>query len=375
MLGEQNRLVDFPSLEGMTYLNTAAESIPPRTIHEAAENYWQHKSMGMAGRDYHYAELEVCREAAARMLEKEPSEVSFCSCSSEAYNLLGSALGLKAGDEVVVSDLDFPAGATPWLIGEVRPEVRLWQNRGGVLELEDLELLLTERTRLVQVSLVSFLNGWRLPWAPFRDMVRKLAPNAVLSVDVTQAFGRVELDCLDADCLISSTHKWILGYHGGCVVAIPEARAEQITTRAGGWFHIDNAFDADRFGRANIRQGAASFSVGMPNFPAIYALRAAMDYIQSIGVAAIAEHADPLVELVHEGLGELGIKTMAPFQADVRAGIVAFQHEKTDEIHQSLLKEDIHVMHHAGRIRIAMHGYNTSADVERLLAEVYSVGC
>ena len=108
------------------------------------------------------------------MLEKNTSEISFCSCSSEAYNLLGSALGLGTGDEVIVSDLDFPAGATPWLTATARPEVKLWKNREGVLELEDLEGLLTDNTQLVQVSLVSFLNGYRLPWAPFRDLVSAL---------------------------------------------------------------------------------------------------------------------------------------------------------------------------------------------------------
>ena len=373
MLDEQSRLEDFPSLEGMTYLNSAAESIPPRMVHEAVEKYWQHKSMGMTGRDYHNAEMEACRELAARMLEKKPSEISFCSCSSEAYNLLGSALGLGTGDEVVVSDLDFPAGATPWLTATARPEVKLWENHNGTLELDDLEVLLSERTQLVQVSLVSFLNGYRIPWLPFRGLVRKLAPNAILSVDVTQAFGRVELDCLDADCIISSTHKWILGSHGGCVVAIPEAKAERLTTHAGGWFHIDNPFGADRFEQAKVKQGVASFAVGMPNYPAIYALRAGMDYIQSIGIAKIALHSDPLVQQVHEGLAELDIKPMAPFSSACRSGIVAFMHEKVDTVNEVLLKDNIHVMHHAGRIRIAVHGYNQQEDVDRLLAGLKSV--
>ncbi|NOY00802.1 MAG: aminotransferase class V-fold PLP-dependent enzyme [Verrucomicrobia bacterium] len=373
MLDAQSRLVDFPSLEGRVYLNSAAESIPPQAVHEAAKKYWQHKSMGMDGRVSHNAEMEVCRESAARMLEKKVSEISFCSCSSEAYNLLGSALALGASDEVVVSDLDFPAGATPWLTATARPEVKLWENREGELELEDLESLLSERTQLVQVSLVSFLNGYRLPWVPFRDLVRRLAPNAILSVDITQAFGRVELDCLDADCIISSTHKWILGSHGGCVVAIPEAKAERLTTHAGGWFHIDNPFGVGRFEQANVKKGVASFSVGMPNYPAIYALRAGMDYIQSVGVAEIARHADPLVQQVHEGLADMGIKPMAPFAPDCRSGIVAFMHEKVDAANEALRKDDVHVMHHAGRIRIAVHGYNQQEDVDRLLAVLRAV--
>ena len=258
----------------MNYLNTAAESIPPRCAGEAIEEYWRDKLRGMRGRDGHFAAVEACREVSARMLGLRTAEVSFCSCSSEACNLLASALQLGAGDEVVVSDLDFPAGVTPWLRASPAPALRLWKSIEGELHAGDLAPLLNERTQLVQVSLVSFYNGHRIAWQPFRDTVRRLAPNAVISVDITQALGRVVLDCAGADILFSSTHKWTLGIHGGCIVGIPAARAARLTTRVGGWLHLLNAFDADRFERAVPKTGAASFSVGMPNFVALYALNA-----------------------------------------------------------------------------------------------------
>jgi len=323
MLTNESRRADFPPLREMTYFNTAAENIPPVAVHEALETYWEHKTMGMRGRDFHFPEFERCRVVAAELLKKEPDEVSFCSCSSEAYNLLASALNLQHGDEVVVTDLDFPSGATPWLRWPTLPTTRLWQNREGVLELDDLEKLLNEKTRLVQVSFVSFLTGYRIPWAPFRDLVRRLAPNAILSVDVTQAFGRVVLDCLDADCIISSTYKWQLGVHGGGIVAISKTSADRLTTHAGGWYNLANAFAADRFSSAVPFPGARSFTVGMPPFPAIYALRAGLEYLRGVGIAAIASHADPFVARVHEDLKELGIRTMSPAQPGCSSGIVS----------------------------------------------------
>ncbi len=370
MLTPASRRRDFPALDSMTYLNTAAESIPPLCVGEALQTYWQDKMRGMKGRDAHFQHVEECREVAARMTGFKTAEVSFCSCSSEAYNLLATALNLLPSDEVVVTDLDFPAGATPWLTAATKPQTRVWRAHNGELQLEDLVPLLSERTQLVQVSLVSFYNGHRLAWAPFRDAVRRLAPNALVSVDVTQALGRVVLDCADADCLISSTHKWTLGIHGGCIVGIPERAATRLTTHAGGWFHLRNAFEADRFQRADTKRGAASFSVGMPNFAAIYALNAALRYVESVGVEAIARHADPLIAQVHDGLVELGLKPMAPEQPKNPAGILAFQHPETVAIHAALERENIHVMHHAGRIRIAVAGYNTAEDVARLMAEL-----
>lgn len=367
MLTPESRLTDFPALAGMTYLNTAAENIPPMVVREALLTYWEHKTMGMHGRDLHFPELEKCREVAADLLEKKPEEVAFCSCSSEAYNLLCSALELRQEDEVVITDLDFPAGATPWLRSTAQPKVQVWKNRDGVLELEDLKSQLNEKTRLVQVSLVSFLTGYRIPWAPLRDLVRSLAPNAVLSVDVTQAFGRIELDCLDADCIVSSSYKWQLGTHGVGIVAVSEAGAGRLTTHAGGWFNLANAFDADRFERAEPFPGAPSFAVGMPPFPGIYALRAGLEYLRDVGIGNIARHADPLVARVHEGLKELGIKTMSPAQAGCPSGIVSFQHERDEEIHARLLERKIHVMRQAGRLRISMHGYNQPEDIEEFL--------
>jgi len=367
MLTESTRLRDFPTLSGMTYLNTAAESIPPRCAGEAIEAYWRDKLRGMKGRDGHFAQVEACREVSARLLGLQPSEVSFCSCSSEAYNLLASALQLKAGDEVVVSDLDFPAGVTPWLRAADAPAVRVWKATGGALEMEPLQRLLNERTKLVQVSLVSFYNGHRIDWQPFRETVRRLAPGAVISVDVTQALGRVELDCEGADIVISSTHKWTLGIHGGCIIGVPEAGAARLTTHAGGWLHLKNAFDADRFEKALPKQGAASFSVGMPNFVALYALNASLRYLEGVGIAAISAHADPLVAEADARVRALGLKPMCAWQRANPTGILAFQHPRSVEIHAALERENVHVMHNAGRIRIAIHGYNTQADIHRFL--------
>jgi selenocysteine lyase/cysteine desulfurase len=367
MLTPSSRREDFPALAGIAYLNTAAESVPPRCVGEAIHNYWEDKLRGMKGRDGHFAEVQACREVSARMLGLQPEEVSFCSCSSEAYNLLASALHLGAGDEVVVTDLDFPAGATPWLRAAEAPQVRLWKAQEGELRVEDLAPLLSERTQLVQVSLVSFYNGHRIAWPAFHAAVRKAAPHAVISVDVTQALGRVTLDCVGADILISSTHKWTLGIHGGCIVGVPAAQAERLTTRAGGWFHLRNAFDADRFVRAEPKHGAASFSVGMPGFAALYALNAALRYVEEIGIGQIEKRANPLVAQVYRWLRDHGLRPLCPWRAENPSGIVSFQHPRSAEVHAALEQEGVQVMHQAGRMRIAIHGYNTEEDVADLL--------
>ncbi|HEV3342359.1 MAG TPA: aminotransferase class V-fold PLP-dependent enzyme [Pirellulales bacterium] len=369
MLCAESRARDFPSLRGVTYLNTAAEGIPPRAVGEALAQYFRDKLMGMDGRDAHFAQWEAARELVGQAFGLSAAEVSICSSSSEAFNLAALALRLHEGDEVVINDLDFPAGATPWLQNTCPAAVRVWRHRQGALRVEDLVDLLRPTTRLVTVSLVSFFNGFMLNLAEVAATVRRHAP-ALLAVDVTQALGRVPLSLTGADLVVSSTHKWILASHGGGLVGVPKARAAEWTVPAGGWFNLEDAFGPTRFERAVSRPGAASFTVGMPNFPAVYALQAALGYIQQIGVPAIDRAARPLVLACLDELKKLPIELLTPAEPDHLAGILAFRHPKADEIHRRLHERQIHVMSHAGRLRVALHGYNAMEDVEKFLREL-----
>lgn len=369
MLTTESRERDFPSLSGITYLNTAAEGVPPATVVEALRQYAADKLLGMDGRDFHFKQWDAAKGLVGKSFGLSADEVSICSCSSEAFNLAAMALRLREGEEVIINDLDFPAGATPWLQNGCSATVRVWRHRAGALRVEDLVPLLRPTTRLVTASLVSFFNGFMLPLSEVVAAVRRHSP-ALVALDVTQALGRVPLDLSGVDLIVSSTHKWILASHGGGLVGVPAARADAWTVPAGGWFNLQDAFGAERFDRAVSRPGAAGFTVGMPNFPAIYAIRAALDYIQQVGVAAIDRHARPLVLACLEDLKKLPVDLLTPDEPDQLAGIVAFRHAKAEAIHHHLHSRKIHVMSHAGRLRVAIHGYNTAKDVEYFLREL-----
>ena len=258
MLSAAERREAFPTLEGMHYLNTAAEGIPPRSVVEALTRYGRDKQRGMDGREAHFAEWDAARALTAQLYGLTTDEIGLCSSSSEAYNLAALALRLQPGDEVVINDLDFPAGATPWLQESCPATVHVWRAREGALRVDDLIGLLGPKTRLVTTSLVSFYNGFMIPLPAVVEAVRRHS-DALLAVDVTQALGRVPLALAGVDLIVSSTHKWILASHGGGLVGVPAARAEALTVPAGGWFHLHDAFGAARFERAESRPGATSF--------------------------------------------------------------------------------------------------------------------
>lgn len=369
MLTTESRRRDFPSLAGRVYLNTAAEGIPPLAVKEALLQYFADKELGMDGRIPHAAQWQAVRELTAEFYGLSAEEIGICSCSSEAYNLAAMALHLKAGDEVVINDLDFPAGATPWLQESCPATVKLWKHRGGMLRTEDLIPLLGPKTRFVTTSLVSFFNGAMINVAEVSQAVRKHSP-ALFSVDVTQALGRIPLKLDDVDLIVSSTHKWILASHGGGLVGVPAKRAGQWTVPAGGWFHLQDAFGAERFESAKSKPGAVGFGVGMPNYPAIYAIRAGLDYLKSVGLNAIYAAAQPLTEFCLKEIAKLPVELLTPQEPGTLAGIIAFRHPQADRIHQQLHAKNIHLMAHAGRLRIAIHGYNTMEDIETLLREL-----
>ena len=369
MLDATSRACDFPSLAGMIYLNSAAEGIPPLCVRDALLQYFQDKQLGMDGRLLHEAQWKAARGLTASFYGLTSEEVAICSCSSEAYNLAAMALQLRPGDEVIINDLEFPAGATPWLQQGSPATVKVWRHRDGFLHLEDLVPLLHSKTRFINVSLVSFLNGFRIHTPSLIEVVRKHS-NALIGLDVTQALGRIPLDLRGVDLIISSTHKWILASHGGGLVGVPASKNTSLTVPAGGWFNLQDPFGTKRFIEARSKPGADSFAVGMPNYPAIYAIRAGLEYIQKVGVEKIDQATRPLVLHCMEELAKLPIEFITPQKPDHVAGILAFRHAKADHLHQHLRSKNIHVMGNAGRLRVAIHGYNTHEDVESFLHEL-----
>ena len=370
MLDLQTRNQDFPSLQGRTYLNTAAEGIPPLQVKAAFDRYFEDKLLGMDGRKLHEAQWDAAKSLIAGMYGLSSDEVSICSCSSEAFNLAYQALQLKEGDEVIISDLDFPASYTFGLQQSCPATVKIWEARDWELRLEDLQYLLTDKTRVVSISLVSFFNGFMIPLKEVIQTIRQHS-SALIALDVTQALGRIPLDLDDIDLVISSTHKWILASHGGGLVGVPSKKASDWTVPAGGWFNLKDAFGDQRFEKAESLPGAASFTVGMPNYPAVYAIRAALQYITETGVEKIEQATAPLVEACLAGLKEASVELISPQQTEDLAGIIAFRHPEAERIYKHLHSKEIHPMYHAGRIRVALHGYNTMDDVETFLKELH----
>ena len=193
MLTSETRARDFPHLEGKAYLNTAAEGIPPLAVGEALQQYVNDKQLGMDGRDAHFEQWNSACTLVGEMYGLSADEVTICSCSSEAFNLAARAADLEEGDEVIINDLDFPAGSTPWLQDGCPATVKVWKHQDWSLRVEDLVALLGPRTRVVSTSLVSFFNGFMVPLDEMIEAVHQHS-DAQIVVDVTHQGLRICLD-------------------------------------------------------------------------------------------------------------------------------------------------------------------------------------
>ncbi|MEO8126807.1 MAG: aminotransferase class V-fold PLP-dependent enzyme [Bryobacteraceae bacterium] len=363
----------FPIPSGISYLDTAAEGLPPLAAEAARSAYWQAKQRGTPGRAQLYEEQKEVEAAAARLLGTDADNIVLLANSSEALNLLSRSIQWLPGDEVLICDLEFPSNVVVWLqLKRHGVKVVVVPSVGGVIELEDWTSRLSPRTRVVSVSQVSYKTGTQIPY--LEELAAQAhAVGALFCVDATQALGRVPVSVKSVDYLVASTYKWILGTHGlGITYCSPELRA-RFAPGTAGWFSAENVFDADRFETYTPKSSAAQLQPGMPNFPSIFALRPGLECLSELGVERIDRHLKPLVAALRGGLAEQRHALLTPSEPRFASGIVSFAWHEAERLAADLAERGIIVWGGDGRVRMSIHLYNDEEDVERCLAAIHSL--
>lgn len=363
----------FTLPSGFAYLDTAAEGIPPITAEVALAAYWRAKSMGTPGREILFQEQKELEAAAARLLDTKPEHIVPLANTSVALNLLATSLDWRPGDEVLISDLEFPSNVVVWLQLKSRGvKVVVVPSLEGSLELADWLAYLSPRTRIVSVSQVSYKTGTQLPYLD-ELAVHAHAAGALFCVDATQALGRVPVSVRGVDYLVASSYKWLLGTHGLGIVYLAPSLRGLLTSSTAGWYSVEEVFHSRRFDSYTAKTCAGQLQAGMPNFPAIFALRAGIDCVLSVGVERIDRTLRPLVARLRSGLAECGLTLLTPADDQFASGIVAFAHDQPECLAARLAEMGVLVWGGDGRIRIAVHLYNSDADIERCLSAIRSL--
>ncbi len=363
----------FPRAQEVSYLDTAAEGLPPATAQHALDAYWAAKNRGTPGRQRLFAEQRETERTAARLLGVSPENVVLLANTSEALNLLANSLVWESGDEVLITDLEFPSNVLVWLrLKKLGVRVEVIRATNGIVRLEDFTSRLSRRTRVVSVSQVSYKTGTQLPFLPALAQEVHRA-GALFCVDATQALGRVPVAVEGTDYLAASSYKWLLGTHGVSLVYVAPSLRERLDPSTAGWYSVDDLFRPDRFETFTYKTGAGRLQPGMPNFPAYFTLRAGVECLLAVGIERLDRELRPVVAGLREGLHSLRLPLLTPEAPEFASGIVSFAHDRCKEVAAALEQRDVVVWGGDGRVRVSVHLYNDIEDTQRCLAALKEV--
>ena len=309
---------DFPILSTtvnghpLVYLDSAASAQRPLQVLRAVEDYETH-SHANVHRGVHAlsqaatAAYEGARERVRRFINAGSTrEIIFTRGTTEAINLVAQAWArnrLKPGDEILITALEHHANIVPWQMVCEQTGCTLKVapiNRRGELEFDAFLKLLGPRTRLVAVAQVSNALGTILPIE--RIVAAAHAAGALVLIDGAQAVphARVDVRALGADFYTFSGHK----LYGPTGIGVLYGREELLTAmppwQGGGDMILTVSFEKTTYNDLPWK-----FEAGTPNMSGAVGLAAAMDYVESLGMEAIAAHEAHLLELATAALTKI----------------------------------------------------------------------
>jgi cysteine desulfurase/selenocysteine lyase len=378
----------------LVYLDSAASSQRALPVLRAVEHYETtlhanvhrgvHSLSQWATDAYEHAREIVRRHLNARSTR----EIVFVRGTTEAINLVANSWGrsnLRAGDEILISWLEHHANIVPWQMICAATGARLRAapvKPNGELDLEAFRGLLSERTKLVAVAHVSNALGTILP---VHDIVQLAHARGVpVLLDGAQAVPHqaVDLQALDCDFYAFSGHK-VYGPTGiGALYARESLLAAMPPWQGGGDMILSVGIDASTYNELPFR-----FEAGTPNIAGAIGLGAALEFLQSLDLAAVAEHEHVLLELASKRLAALpGLRLVGT--ASHKAAVVSFTMDGVHphDIGTVLDSEGIAIRtgHHcampimqafglAATARASFGCYNDADDVERLVEGLIKV--
>lgn len=355
---------DFPAVKRLKYFAAASGSPIPRPVFEKATAYYKE---ALEFGDYHWranlAQREDARKSLARMINAEPEEVDFIASTSAGMNILAGMLASEG--DVLSSTLEFPSTTLPWL--HARPACIQWlsPDPSGAVPVATFRNYMSQRTRTILTSYVQFSNGFR------QDLLElgAVKEDHYLVVNGTQAIGAFEVDvkAMQIDALCCNSYKWMMSGYGCGFIYVSKRLLESMRPPSVGWFGVENR-DAHCNDRIELLSTAERFSLGSPPFPNIFALGAASDYLQGIGLSNIQARTLALNSYLTDGLAKIGLKILSPLIPDkYRSAQTLVKLANPEETVSALTRQGIICTKKPEGMRIATHFFVNEADIDSLI--------
>jgi cysteine desulfurase / selenocysteine lyase len=387
---------DFPALlstmngQPLVYLDSGASAQKPFVVINAMTDVMSHGYANVHRGLYQYsaeltARFEEVRGTVARFIgAATPENIVFTRNATEAINLVAQSWGrafLKPGDEIIITEMEHHANIVPWqLIARATGAViKIWPiTDDGRLQIQDLAMILTPRTRVVAVTQMSNVLGTLNDIRAIIARCKSFNPDIITVVDGSQGVvhGPVGVTDLGCDFYAFTGHK----LYGPTGVGILYGRHSVLQTMPpfmGGGDMIDRV----SFAGTTYRDAPYRFEAGTPAIVEVIGLGAAIDYITAIGWPAIVAHEQAMTTELGLALRDVpGVTVYGP--AEGRGGIFAFTCAWGHASDVAMILDQCGVAvragHHcamplaerlggAGTIRASLGLYNDSSDIAALI--------
>jgi len=362
---------EFPITRGYNFQNHAAvaplSQRAAAAMRQCAEECRDHANLTGS----FYRRAEQVRRAAATLIHADPDEVTFVKNTTEGIAFVANGLTWKPGDNVVITNVEFPANVYPWLNLQTRGvEVRMVREEAGRIDLDRLLEAIDGRTRVLSISAVQYASGFRSDLAKIGEFCR--ARGVLFCVDAIQALGVMPVDVreMHIDFLSADGHKWLCGPEGCGIFFCRREQLGHVRPSTVGWMCMKNADDYGCY-RFEFRDDARRFDCGSYNIAGIYGLGAAIDLLLEAGIERISRRVLELTDRLVAGLREKRYRVISSRQPGEASGIVAFVSDRHEhaEIQRRLQGEHcVIIAVREGRLRVSPHFYNTEEEIDQLIA-------
>lgn len=297
----QNIRNDFPMIrnnQGVIYFDSGATTFKPDCVINAVNDFYSSFTANVARGDYKFADMStVAFEKARKTVQKfinakSEREVVFTSGATESLNTVAMGYGLKyltKDDVILMTHAEHASNILPWFkVAEVTGAkieyIRL--DEAGVLDFEDFKNKMNEKVKVVTITYVSNVLGYKNPIKEITKLAHEFG--AIVNVDGAQSVPHIKTDVLDLDIdfLSFSAHK-MLGPSGvGVLYGKTELLEKCDPLMLGGG--ANNRFTA--CGELVLKKAPYKFEAGTPNIEGVIGLAAAIEYLNSIGMEQIEKH-------------------------------------------------------------------------------------
>ena len=357
----------FPVTANLVYLNHAA--VAP-LVKPAADAMVSLAEDGCRWGSLHYDQwldaYEGLRVASARLIGAHRDEIAIVKNTSEGISTVALGIDWRPGDKVVAFREEFPANYYPWLRLEKRGVQVEWLSIHDPLEAIDRA---ATGARLLAISFVNYLSGHRVDLEAIGEICHRRG--CFYFVDAIQGLGVFPIDVRRSriHALAADGHKWLLGPEGCGILYIQKDKLESIEPVEFGW--TNSAAYADYASRdMTLRADAGRYECGTLTTVAIFGLRAAIDFLNAVGVERVGPAVLALAAQIEAGVRTKGYELIGSRTAGTGSGIVTFRKAGIDArmIVKTLRDNGIVTAPRQGWVRTSPHFYIAPEEIDRVLA-------